>query len=92
MEVRHGPGGKQDNRAVNLSYGTPAQNSADRERDGTVPLGEQNHMAQLTAERVIEIRQRYALGGISLRALAAEYDVSHMAISKVIRRETWRHV
>lgn len=35
-DVRHGPGGKLDNRAVNLSYGTRSENNNDRWRDGTM--------------------------------------------------------
>jgi hypothetical protein len=38
QEVRHGPGGALDNRLTNLCYGTPAENSADMVRDGTVVL------------------------------------------------------
>ena len=34
QEVRHGPGGSLDNRLVNLSYGTRAENIADQYRDG----------------------------------------------------------
>lgn len=35
MEVLHGPGGAQDNRVSNLSYGTHSQNMFDKNRDGT---------------------------------------------------------
>lgn len=37
MEVRHGPGGKHDNRLANLSYGTYQENREDMKRDGTAP-------------------------------------------------------
>lgn len=35
MQVRHGAGGRQDNRVTNLSYGTARDNSDDMRRDGT---------------------------------------------------------
>lgn len=35
MEVLHGSGGKEDNRLVNLKYGTSSENARDRMRDGT---------------------------------------------------------
>lgn len=35
LDVLHGPGGQADNRAINLSYGTPSQNGLDQRRDGT---------------------------------------------------------
>jgi DNA-binding transcriptional regulator YhcF (GntR family) len=35
MMTRHGPGGPYDNRLVNLSYGSAAENADDQVRDGT---------------------------------------------------------
>lgn len=35
LECLHGPGGKQDNRLTNLSYGTHSKNLYDMRRDGT---------------------------------------------------------
>jgi predicted transcriptional regulator len=41
---------------------------------------------------VLEIRSRYAAGGISQAALAREYGVSQPKINYVVNRKTWRHV
>jgi hypothetical protein len=60
LDACHGPGGCQDNRAANLSWGTRSQNNgADRWRDGTALTGEHAPMAKLTWTDVDEIRRRY---------------------------------
>lgn len=53
--------------------------------------GEQHHEARLTPSKVIEIRRQNA-GGRSMRSLGRHHGISHEAIRKVIRRETWAHV
>ena len=79
-----------------LFLGTNADNISDRmakgRRGGGGPPGERSGMARLTADRVREIRRRYAAGGISQRALAAEFGVSKGAVKHVLSGRTWRHV
>jgi uncharacterized protein YjcR len=60
--------------------------------EGRRTIGEHNPRAKLTAAQVLEIRERYAAGGIDQTALAAEYGVEQTAISALLRRETWTHV
>lgn len=90
-ETRHGPGGRRDNRLVNLSYGTPAENNRDRIRDGTTNRGAANGQAKLTSENVIEIRRRHATGE-SQTALAREFGVTQQGVFDVVRRRRWRHI
>lgn len=96
MQVRHGPSGKADNRAVNLCYGTPAENYADMIRDGTAYVrsqpGERNGRAKLTQIQVWQIRQRYAAGGISQYTLAAEYGVARSTIGDITLGRRWKEV
>ena len=91
QQVRHGPGGSLDNRLVNLCYGTPKENTADRERDGTVPRGETHRHAKLTAVIVLDCRRRYA-GGETQTALAAEFGVSVVCIHSAITGRSWSHI
>jgi hypothetical protein len=67
QEAPHGPDGSLDNRRPeNLEWGTKDKNNGpDKVRDGTLACGERNGQARLTADAVREIRQRYAVGGIS---------------------------
>lgn len=61
-----------------------------RRRGGT--RGASIAKSVLTDESVREIRQRYAAGGVTYKALAAEYGVTFGAISHVVSRRTWKHV
>jgi NUMOD4 motif len=103
QEARHGPGGKTDASLVNLSYGTRAENLADRIRDGQDNRGDRHYGAKLTWDAVAEIRaqrarlaltpewnQKRLLGDLQ-RALARQYGVSQSAISLVMLRQTWRY-
>ncbi len=89
QEARHGPGGPLDNRwPENLCWGTPAQNQADRVRDGTSNRGERQWQASLTTGVVLECRHRYAAGEPQ-KALAAEFGVTGPAMSNAITGDTW---
>ena len=88
--VRHGPGGVLDNRAVNLSYGTHAQNlGPDKVRDGTDPSGERNPRTSLTNAEVKHIRQLYAQGDCSQAELAARAGISRSGMAQLLRGATW---
>ena len=89
----HGPGGRQDNRLLNLCWGTKSKNHGeDRLRDGTLLQGSRNHKSKLTEATVIECRMRHSAGEASVRFLAEEFGVSDVAMSYAIRGKTWRHV
>ena len=45
-----------------------------------------------TDAEAVEIRERYAAGGVTHRELAAEFGVSRVIIGCLIRGETYRHV
>lgn len=53
--------------------------------------GRRTH-AKLTDDVVRALRQRYAAGGVSLGALAREYEVAVPTIHKAVRGLTWTHV
>ena len=89
LETLHGPGGSLDNRLANLSYGTTAQNSRDRERDGSLHHGSGSPLAKLTEGIVADCRGRYAAGA-SRKELAAEYGVTPQTIGHLVRGSTWK--
>lgn len=53
--------------------------------------GERAGGAKLTAEKVKEIRRRYAEGA-TLKGLAAEYGVRFTNVHMIVQRKTWKHV
>lgn len=90
-ETRHGPGGRLENAITNLGYGTQSQNSGeDRRRDGTLPCGEQNGNAKLTADIVREIRRDAA--STTYVSQAREYGVNPSTIAAIVRGHSWRHL
>jgi hypothetical protein len=54
--------------------------------------GEQIGMSKMTADAVAECRRLYAAGGISQRALAAQYSVSQGTIAGILSRRSWKHI
>ena len=86
MQACHGP---CRNRACinpkHLSWQTSQQNSLDKHRDGTMVA----NGAKLSPEQVSEVRERYAAGGVSQKALAAEYGISQNGISNIVHHRAY---
>jgi predicted DNA-binding protein (UPF0251 family) len=92
---------------AHLWVGTDADNSADRERKGrchriTGPAhhfygkpelkqGVLNAAAKLTENNIREIRACYLVMA-NQEELAREYGVSQTTISRIVLRQTWRHI
>lgn len=55
------------------------------------PRGERHHNARLTDDQVETIRRRYAAGGVSQYALAAEYGTTRPTIGRIVQGRTRRH-
>lgn len=90
MMVCHADGSRWNNRVDNLRIDTPANNSADMGRHGTLLLGEKNHLSKLTEADVRAIRA--LAGAMSQRQLGDRFGVTKQAIGFVLRRQVWRHV
>jgi len=80
-----------------LFLGTAKDNSMDAWNKGRLkPIpprpGELNHNSVLSDKKVIEIRRRYAAGGVLQKELAAEFGVSQVTISSITRLKIWRHL
>lgn len=74
-EAAHENGDSTDNRSVNLTWKTPKENIADRDRHGTTARGSRNGKTKYPPQvvaRVRELRQ----AGISCLAVAAETGLS----------------
>jgi hypothetical protein len=86
MEVLH----KCDNPpCVNpnhLFLGTQTDNIRDMKQKKRGAEGERMGSAKLSSAQVEEIRQRYAKGGITTRALGKEYNVDGSWVWRVVKR------
>lgn len=54
--------------------------------------GESHACAKLTAAQVVEIRERYAAGGVTQRELAEAFRVGQAQISRVVNKRKWANV
>lgn len=91
-EVNHIDGELTNTRASNFEYLTTKANHEHAARMGLKAHGTEHHAAKLTDEDVREIRQRYARGDISQRALARAYPVNQAAVKDILLGITWTHV
>lgn len=74
-----------------LRWGTIQENIADRDLIGTTVKGEAHHSAKLKEEDISEIRRRYD-SGEKMAPLAREFGVSDVAIGKVVKYQSWKHL
>jgi hypothetical protein len=79
-------------RLDHLSLGTQADNMRDTVTRGRHVQGDRVGTAKLTEANVLEIRRRYAAGGVTQKSLAAEFGVKPPAIQAIINRRKWRHL
>lgn len=72
-----------------LFLGTFLDNVRDRDAKGRrmAPRGEKHTSSKISAQQVIEIRERYASGGISLQELANEFSSSKTHMFKIIHNK-----
>ena len=75
-----------------LRWATAKENTNDRRAQGTWQEGETASGAKLTANDVRVIRLLYRAGGVSQRALAARFGVTHATIGLIVNNKRWRSV
>jgi hypothetical protein len=91
-ESLHGNDVPDDNRLINLRWGTRSDNLHDAVRNGCKPVGERHSSAKITAADVLMIRQQAEAGWGSMARLARQFQVSESTIRQIRDRKSWRHV
>lgn len=81
----HANGDSLDDRAENLSWKTPKENSADKRAHGTHQAGEKHPRARLTSEQVEAIRK----SPLSSRAAATRFGVNQSQIVRIRNGSRW---
>lgn len=81
-------------RPDHLVQGSSKDNTQDMLKKGrhTSPKGEDHGNALLSEELVLRIRALHATRTLTLAKLAEQCGVSKAAASKVVYRQTWRHI
>lgn len=93
LEAAHGP---CHNRLCynprHLSWRTRAENSADRNRDGTDARGEKNGRAKLTEEQVVQIYDLAWHSGREQRSIGEQFGVAWSTVQKIKHGKIWSHI
>jgi hypothetical protein len=77
---------------LHLSLGTPLDNSRDKVAKGRHIKGERCYLSKLTEQDVREIREAYASGRMTQKALAAKYQTCLSNVLAILNRRSWRHL
>lgn len=72
-----------------LFAGSDRDNTRDKVAKGRQTSGERQHKSKFSWEKIRQIRERYAAGGISQCALARELGVTQYCIWAIVRRINW---
>ena len=86
LTINHKNGLKDDNRPENLEVTTYSENMSHAHKTGLIDQsGEKNPHAKLNDRQIVEIRVAYSQGEYTQKQLADQYNVSHQAVSKIVR-------
>jgi hypothetical protein len=91
----HGPRGSLIDSLDNLYWATPKRNAADRKRDGTETCGEkqgQHRLNTLQVRIILRSYSAYGRRGLTTSELANIFSVSQAHISRIVLRQSWRHL
>ena len=89
MECRHLNGDSDDNRLLNLQWGSHRENEKDRMDQGRTPRGIKQHLAKLTEIQVLEIKSALRIGQTRSVELAHRFGVASCTIAHIKHGRSW---
>lgn len=93
-EVNHKDGNKLNNCITNLEWCTGQDNIRHAWNNGLMKgqNGELNGRAKLKEEDVIQIREKYKTGNITIAELAREFNVSWGLVKAIVTNKIWKEI
>lgn len=94
LEINHKDCNKQNNAESNLEYVTRSENVLHGHKNNCYPSvqGESGISNKLTNEEVKEIRRIFKDGNIFQRVLGEMFGVSQATVSRIVLRQSWKHI
>lgn len=87
-QCAHRNGQNQDNRAANLQWATPAENTGHQEEHGTRVTGESSNLARLCPNAVFVIRNLYEKHDWNFSRIAKLCDLDPPTVTRIARRQS----
>ena len=75
-----------------LLTGTHTDNMKDRSNRDRQAKGSNNGTSKLTESQVMDMRNRYHAGGVTIREISKEYPISEEMCGRILKRNAWRHI
>jgi hypothetical protein len=92
MVVRHLDGNCRNNHFSNLAYGTHKDNVHDAIRHGTQVRGNKQHLAKLSDEDVLMMRELFDARIETAASLGRKFRISKSSAWAAVKRITWTHI
>jgi len=92
QEGCHKNGDFRNNTLENLRWGTKKENAADKVKHGTDNRGEKHPLAELTSQKVIEIRRLHSTGQYTLKQIGELFEKTGQMIGKIVSRKNWKYI
>lgn len=86
----HWDGDVSNNSAANIRWATAVENSADKERHGTVASGSRNGRSRLSDHEAAAIYALATAKAIPQSAIADQFGVCRTTVYLISRRRTWK--
>lgn len=90
--ARHLNGDHQDNRPLNLMWGTAKDNYADKKIYGREATGERNSRAKLTEVEVIALRSLHNKFQFNITAVEKAFGLGRCTLNHAITGRTWKYL
>lgn len=91
-QVNHKKGITTDNRASQLEWSTPKENTNHAVNTGLTPVGERCSWSKLKTTEVKRIRKLRRTKKLSFDKLSLMFNVSRKNISKIVNFKSWKHL